>query len=180
MNRKSPHTQEAEEPLLEEELNDNTSEKNNSYWVSMIFLILIGIVLFVLGKAIKVIKKTPKRELRRKYQVSFKTFNKWIEIFCHSAIDYEEYKNRRLLSDTDIAKIVSILGEPQNGISVYSKREIVEKAGTSYNALRYEIDMNPELYGITPSVFKSLDYYPPKIGEHFIRCLVEYSRSIPS
>jgi hypothetical protein len=168
MKEYKPHAHEEKEPLLEKELNEEYSKNNTPNWVYSILLVLIALSFSFVWK---IVKRSPKRALRNKYQVNEKTFNKWIEIFCSSAINYEYYKKRRFLSYTEVTKIESILGIPEEGVLVYSKREIIEKAESSYEVLRLEIVMRPDHYGITPSVYKSLDYYPPKIAKHFIECL---------
>jgi hypothetical protein len=168
MNKYEPQAHEEKEPLLEKEDNEEPPKNSTPIWIYSILLLLIALAFSFVGK---VIKKSPKKVLRKKYQVNEKTFNKWIEIFCSSVIDYGYYKKCRFLTDSEVAKIESILGVPENGISVYSKREIIEKTESSYEVFRLEIAKRPNDYGITPSVFKTLDYYPPKIVNHFIRCL---------
>jgi hypothetical protein len=171
MNKDEAQAHEEKEPLLQKEEKEDNEEPPKSstpIWIFSILLLLIALAFSFIGK---VTKKGPKRLLREKYQVNEKTFNKWIEIFCSSVIDYGYYKKRRFLTDSEVAKIESILGIPENGISVYSKREIIEKTESTYEVFRLEIAKRPDHYGITPSVFKSLDYYPPKIAIHFIRCL---------
>lgn len=62
------------------------------------------------------------------------------------------------------------LGENTLETPVMSKKEIIAVADGSYTTLRKSIEAYPEQFGITPSVFKALNCFPPKIATHIRDC----------
>lgn len=63
-----------------------------------------------------------------------------------------------------VKKIRERLGEDTDTTPTLSKKTIVNIAEGSYHTLRESIKRFPNEYGITPSVFQTLNTFPPKIG----------------
>ena len=153
--------------------NSEKDEKNEGVHPFILFAIFMIVVYYfrdVIDKLYEFFLGTvSKNTLRDRYNVDAKTFNKWVEIFCSSAINFEAYKKRRKLTNKTYYAIESILGTPSETMPIMSKSEIVEAADCSYELLRKAIHSHPSQFKITPEVFKSLNFFPPKIADHILK-----------
>ncbi len=153
--------------------NSEKDEKNEGVHPFVLFAIFMFIIYSfrdIIGKLYEFFLGTvSKNTLRKRYNVDAKTFNKWVEIFCSSSINFEAYKKCRKLTNKTCYAIGSILGTPSEMMPIMSKSEIVEAADSSYELLRYAIYSHQSQFKITPEVFKSLNFFPPKIADHILK-----------
>jgi len=118
---------------------------------------------------LKLNKTKTKTALANHYQVDRATLNKWLKLFC-SDIFYDEklLSKRRKFTNSEVEKIKAILGEqPQS----FRKADLVELAETDYKTIRESIDKFPNIYGISKLEYQQLSKFPPKVGQHILRCL---------
>jgi hypothetical protein len=113
-------------------------------------------------------KKVYKKELYEPYNVDKKTFSRWIELFCFDILPIEDYSKCRKLPMSLVKKIRDRLGEETEETPVLSKKQIIDRADGSYITLRKSIEKYPDQFGITPSVFKALNCFPPKIAAQIL------------
>ena len=136
------------------------------FWVLAFFAFLIAAAFFWKKSDEKVYKKA----LYTPYWVDKKTFSQWITLFCADIISKEDYAKCRKLPMSVITQIHLRLGEHTDETPVMSKKQIVAVADGSYHTLRKSIERFPDQYGITPSVFHSLNSFPPKIAAQILKC----------
>jgi hypothetical protein len=149
---------------------DEKNQRVNSFILFVLFMTIVYYFRDFIDKLYEVFAGTvSKKTLRKRYNVDAKTFNKWVEIFCSSTIDFEAYKKRRKLTNTTCLAIESILGTPSEMMPILSKSEIVEAADCSYELLRKAIHSHQSQFRITPEVFKSLNFFPPRIAHHILK-----------
>ena len=163
-------------PKVNEQDNEtNVGKDDTNYVIRTIFsfAFLMFIVIFfqnILEKIFSFFRRpTSKNTFRQQYNVDAKTFNKWVEIFCGSVIDVEDYKKRKKLSGPICHQIETILGIPSDASPTMSKSDIVEAADGSYELLRQAIQKYPDYFLISPAVFKSLNYFPPAIAQRILK-----------
>lgn len=163
-------------PKVNEQHNDNnvgqedTNNLTRTFFLITFFLFIIVFFRKPLEKLFSFFRSaTSKNTFRQRYNVDAKTFNKWVEIFCSSVIDVEDYKKRKKLSGPICHQIESILGVPSDASPTMSKSDIVEAAEGSYELLRQAIQKYPDYFLISPVVFKSLNYFPPAIAQRILK-----------
>lgn len=115
-------------------------------------------------------RKVYKKELYAPYCVDKKTFAQWIDLFCSDIISKEDYAQCRKLPMYRVTAIREQLGENTIETPVRSKKEIIAVYEGSYATLRESIKAYSEKFGITPSVFKALNCFPPKIATQICDC----------
>ncbi len=152
--------------------NSEKEEKNKGVNPFILFTLFLFIIYYFRDAIDKLyeffIGTVSKNSLRARYNVDAKTFNKWVEIFCSSTIDFEAYKKCRKLTNKTYLTIESILGTPSETLPIMSKIQIAEAADSSYELLRNAIHSHPSQFKITPEVFKALNFFPPKIADHIL------------
>ncbi|MCC6725554.1 MAG: hypothetical protein IT258_13685 [Saprospiraceae bacterium] len=105
----------------------------------------------------------------KRYGVDKKTFNKWLELFCHDLIpDFDAYKRKRTVSLSDYLRLIARLGDPK-AHPILTKKEIINRADGSYYTLRGCVENYTEQYGL-PSVeaYFSLKKFPPNVGRKLL------------
>ena len=158
---------------------EEKNEGNNKFFLIVFFMLFIYIFRDVIKKLYSFFTGTVSKDsFRKRYDVDAKTFNKWVEIFCNSAINFEDYKKCRKLTNKTCYLIESVLGIPSDTMPIMSKSEIIDLANGSYETLRNSIKKYPNDFGLTPSVFKSLNYFPPKIADHILKCYRDGVKSV--
>ena len=145
---------------------EKTNVQKIGVWLIAILTFIVAIAFFWKKDKSKIYKKN----LYEPYKVDKKTFSRWIELFCSDIISKNDYAKLRKLSMPIVAQIRNRLGENSEETPVLSKNEIVSIADGSYATLRQSIEKFPEQFGITPSVFKSLNCFPPKIAAQILFC----------
>jgi predicted DNA binding CopG/RHH family protein len=110
-------------------------------------------------------KTTTKSQLSAHYQVDRATLNNWLRLFVE---DGNNLKNRRKFTDLEVEEIKKKLGTE---LKSFRKSDLVRIAETDYKTIRENVKKYPLEYGINESIYRSLDKFPPKIGQQIIDAL---------
>ena len=148
---------------------EKTNLQKISAFAIFAFIALIAFLTWIASRA-KDYRKVYKKELYAPYCVDKKTFAQWIDLFCSDIISKEDYAQCRKLPMYRVTAIREQLGENTSETPVRSKKEIIAVYEGSYATLRESIKAYPEKFGITPSVFKALNCFPPKMAAQICDC----------
>lgn len=136
------------------------------FFLFLIWICLLWMLQYYLGTI--QIDKIPKQELVKYYRVDKKTIGKWVKYFCGEKIDFISYNRQRKLELHDYLWITTILGDP-NEFPIYTKQKIIEECEGTYTSLRNSIDEYAERFGITGTIFRRLNKFPPSISQQIIQ-----------
>ena len=159
-----------QQPKSDTEKDEKTNRQKISSFALGILLALFAFIVAILFFWKKTDKKIYKKELYEHYIVDRKTFAHWIAVFCSDIISSEDYAKCRKLPMSIVDKIYERLGKVSDETPTFLKKNIIEAADGSYHTLRESIKRFPDEYGITPSVFQTLNTFPPKIGARILHC----------
>jgi hypothetical protein len=111
-------------------------------------------------------KVITKSQLSAHYQIDRGTLSKWLILFCKDIFENENVLlNRRKFSHSEVDKIKERLGSKPR---FFWKADLIEISEASYKTIRENIEQYPLVYGITKHTYRSLDKFPPKIGQQIL------------
>jgi hypothetical protein len=155
-------------PMTKQKKQPPKKEDNN--WL---FIFVLFIVTFLVAAYYKVVpqkSKTDKDVLFKQYGVNKRTFTKWIEYFCDpNILPIETYRNKRRLSESELAHIYESLGVPSEDTPVLSKGQIVALADGDYKSLRGGVFSHSDKYGISKEAYDALIVFPPRISQDILK-----------
>jgi hypothetical protein len=144
-------------------------EKESTHWLFIFVIFIIAFLVTTYRKVVPKKNKTDKGVLFKEYNVNKKTFGKWIEYFCDpNNLSIETYRNKRRLSEFELAHVYESLGTPSEETPVLSKGQIVALAEGDYKSLRGGILSYSDKYGISKKAYDALNVFPPRISHSIL------------
>jgi hypothetical protein len=144
-------------------------KKETTNWLIIFVILIITFLVTNFRKVVPKKSKTDKGVLFKEYGVNKRTFTKWIEYFCDPKIlPIETYRNKRRLSEFELAHIYESLGVPSEETPVLSKGQIIALAEGDYKSLRGSVLSYSDKYGISKEVYDALKVFPPRISHNIL------------
>ncbi len=157
---------------VEETLKSDTkTNANNWLWAIVIFVVVCAVMwICTQGKAakekikkrVRTNKSFQKAELCVHYKVDKKTLAKWVELFCGENL--KDYKNRRRLTDKEMALIYLRFGFNCDESPVMSKATIADLSDSHTDTLRRWVIQNGASFGVSIEAYDTVNVFPPLIA----------------
>ncbi len=148
--------------------------KNTFIFLAMlVFLIALWFILSRAenkGDQTESSEKRNKDDLAKYYSVSRQTLQKWIQHFPVPHFDLKRWKKTRKLTEDEILSIKHVWGDDPKG--VLNKKQIIDKAESTYKVLTQEVKRKLEKIGISLETWKTCSVFPPTISQNILDSLV--------
>jgi hypothetical protein len=149
--------------------NIESKESDNVDNTSIMVIIFIFLVAIFWGVIRFLTQKKQKTDFYEIYDVTDKTFSKWVLHFCRESITLEYWKKKRLLTRDEFNAITKSLGNPTPK-KHYTKKDLQNEFGfKKYDQLRWEVvdfaEIDDKGNLLTEEIYKSLSKFPPIIKD---------------